>query len=83
MRLFAIIILSLLATACSSHIDGGTPHYDLSLMSYNVRSGKGLDNHRDLNRTAANRNGHYRALIATANNRLAVEIKIEKSQSPE
>lgn len=53
MRLFAIIILSLLATACSSHIDGGTPHYDLSLMSYNVRSGKGLDNHRDLDRTAA------------------------------
>lgn len=53
MKRFATILLSLLAAACSPHIDGGMPHTDLSLMSYNVRSGKGMDNNRDLNRTAA------------------------------
>jgi len=33
---------------------------------------------QDLNRTVANRNGHYRACLATAQNTLAVEIEIIK-----
>lgn len=54
MRRILILLAALLAVSCevSNYVTKRDPN-ELVLMSYNVRNGKGLDNKRDLDRTAA------------------------------
>lgn len=53
MRSVLILIFALLASACEPTNIVTRNEGELVLMSYNVRNGKGMDNKRNLNRTAA------------------------------
>lgn len=53
MRVLLILIFALLASACEPTNIVTRNEGELVLMSYNVRNGKGMDNKRNLNRTAA------------------------------
>lgn len=53
MRVLLILIFALLASACEPTNIVIRNEGELVLMSYNVRNGKGMDNKRNLNRTAA------------------------------
>lgn len=54
MRRLLILLVALVAVSCEARRSAATrPDEGLVLMSYNVRSGKGMDGKRDLDRTAA------------------------------
>lgn len=53
MRVLLILIFALLTSACEPTNIVTRNEGELVLMSYNVRNGKGMDNKRNLNRTAA------------------------------
>lgn len=48
-----ILLVALVAVSCKVTSEVVRPREDLVVMSYNVRSGKGMDGKRDLDRTAA------------------------------
>ena len=53
MKRLLILLVALVAVSCELTNEVIRPTEGVTLMSYNVRSGKGLDDKRDLDRTAA------------------------------